>query len=219
MTLRVQNDFARRLFGFAIFKIPRHDADMNTQTHIIMGAALFGRPAPRLAIAGALGGLIPDLPMLIIIIGLRVLGYPLSEIFGKIYWEYWWQVSNAIGHSFILWGAVLIISLLAKDRNWAGFGVALSGSALLHSIIDFLCHRDDAHMHFWPLTEWRFRSPISYWDNAYYGTQFSLFEAALGLVFIIVLWRRYSQKWIKALLALSAIAYAAVPAFFIFGTG
>ena len=148
-----------------------------------------------------------------------VLGYPLSEIFGKIYWEHWWQVSNAIGHSFILWGAVLAVSLLSRPRNWAGFGVALSGSALLHSMIDFLCHRDDAHMHFWPLTEWRFRSPISYWDSAFYGTQFSLFEAALGLVFVIVLWRRYSQKWIKALVALSAIAYAAVPAFFIFGSG
>ena len=69
-----------------------------------MGAALFGRLASRLAIAGAIGGLIPDLPMFMIIIGLRVLGFPLSEIFGKIYWKHWWLVSNAVGHSFILWG-------------------------------------------------------------------------------------------------------------------
>jgi membrane-bound metal-dependent hydrolase YbcI (DUF457 family) len=61
---------------------------MNTQTHIIMGAALFGKPMPKLAIAGALGGIIPDLPMYVIIIGLRGAGYPLSEIFGKIYWEH-----------------------------------------------------------------------------------------------------------------------------------
>jgi hypothetical protein len=68
---------------------------MNTQTHIIMGAALFGRPAPRFAVAGALGGLIPDLPMFAIIFGLRGSGYPLSDIFGKIYWEHWWQSASS----------------------------------------------------------------------------------------------------------------------------
>jgi membrane-bound metal-dependent hydrolase YbcI (DUF457 family) len=190
---------------------------MNTQSHIIMGAALFGRPAPRLAIAGALGGVIPDLPMYAIIIGLRASGYPLSEIFGKIYWEHWWQVSNAIGHSFILWSLVFAVSFVAKTQSWSGFGIAFSGSALLHSIVDFLCHRDDAHMHFWPLTEWRFRSPVSYWDSAYYGTQFSLFEAALGLGLALVLWRRYSHRAIRILLAICMVAYVAVPAFFIFG--
>jgi membrane-bound metal-dependent hydrolase YbcI (DUF457 family) len=197
--------------------MPRQTAPMNTQTHIIMGAALFGRPMPKLAVAGALGGLIPDLPMYAIILGLRASGYPLSEIFGKIYWEHWWQVSNAIGHSFIVWGIVLAVSLIAKTKSWSGFGIALSGSALLHSIVDFLCHRDDAHMHFWPLTEWRFRSPVSYWDGAHYGNYFSLFEAALGVVLVVVLWQRYQQTIIRALLAIAMTAYIAVPAFFIFG--
>ena len=190
---------------------------MNTQTHIIMGAALFGRPAPRFAIAGALGGIIPDLPMYAIIIGLRASGYPLPEIFGKIYWEHWWQVSNAMGHSFLLWGAILGISLIARTQSWSGFGVALSGSALLHAFIDFLCHRDDAHMHFWPLTEWRFRSPVFYWDSNFYGQQFGLFEAALGLVLAVFLWRRYRNRAIRGLLAFCIAAYIAVPAFFIFG--
>jgi hypothetical protein len=105
------------------------------------------------------------------------------------------------------------------SQSWSGIGIALSGSALLHSIIDFLCHRDDAHMHFWPLTEWRFRSPVSYWDGNYYGHQFSLFEAALGLFFAVVLWRRYSLLAVRILLAICIAAYVAVPAFFIFGNG
>ncbi len=192
---------------------------MNTQTHIIMGAALFGRPAPRFAVAGALGGIIPDLPMYVIIVSLRVAGYPLSEIFGKIYWEYWWQVSNAIGHSFLLWGAILAVSLMARSQSWSGIGVALSGSALFHSIIDFLCHRDDAHMHFWPLTEWRFRSPVSYWDRNFYGNQFGLFEAAFGIALAMLLWRRYQKLWIRALLALCIAAYVVVPMYFIMSHG
>lgn len=192
---------------------------MNTQTHIIMGAALFGRPAPRLALAGALGGLVPDVPMFAIILSLRIAGYPLDEIFGKIYWEHWWQICNAIGHSFLLWGAVLAASLMAKTQSWSRFGVALSGSALIHSAIDFLCHRNDAHMHFWPLTQWRFRSPVSYWDRDYYGNQFGLFEAALGLAFAVLLWRRYKHWPIRALLALCIAAYVAVPVFFMIGNG
>ncbi|MGL4406090.1 MAG: hypothetical protein ACRCT6_10040, partial [Notoacmeibacter sp.] len=116
-----------------------------------------------------------------------------------------------------LWGLVLAICLVAKAQSWSGFGVAISASALTHSAIDFLCHRDDAHMHLWPLTEWRFRSPVSYWDSAYYGMQFSLFEAALGLFIAVVLWRRYQHKAIRMLLALCIAAYVAVPAFFILG--
>jgi hypothetical protein len=185
-----------------------------------MGAALFGRPLPKLAIAGALGGIVPDLPMYAIIIGLRASGYPLSEIFGQIYWEHWWQVSNAIGHSFLLWGALAAISIrpaLQDKSSKAALLFAFSGSALLHSFIDFLCHRDDAHMHFWPLTEWRFRSPVSYWDSNFYGNYFGLFEAAIGLLLIIILWRRYSKIWVRAALALCGAAYLAVPAFFVWG--
>ncbi|NJR13962.1 MAG: metal-dependent hydrolase [Phyllobacteriaceae bacterium] len=190
---------------------------MNSQTHIIMGAALFGKAMPRHAMAGALGGIIPDLPMYGIIAALRMSGYPLSEIFGRIYWEHWWQVANAIGHSFLLWGALLAISLALRNMPWRGAAIALSGSALLHSAIDFLCHRDDGHMHFWPLTEWRFRSPISYWDPNYFGREFSFFEAALGVVLVVVLWRRYTRWHVRLPLLAALAAYIAVPAYFIFG--
>jgi membrane-bound metal-dependent hydrolase YbcI (DUF457 family) len=192
---------------------------MNTQTHVIMGAALFGRPLPRLAIAGALGGIVPDAPMFAIVIGLRMLGYGLDDIFGRLYWEHWWQVANAIGHNIPLWGVTALVAYAASRNkdDIAAFFAALSASALLHSLIDLACHRDDAHMHFWPLTEWRFRSPVSYWDSAHYGVQFSLFEAALGLVLVLVLWRRCARWHLRLPLALALVAYAAVPAFFILG--
>jgi membrane-bound metal-dependent hydrolase YbcI (DUF457 family) len=192
---------------------------MNTQTHILMGAALFGRPLPRLAVAGALGGVVPDLPMYAIIIGLRASGHPLDEIFGRIYWEHWWQVANAIGHSFLLWGVLAAVTAAPALRDTASKAApvfALSGSAIVHSVIDFLCHRDDAHMHFWPLTEWRFRSPVSYWDPQHFGQWFGLFEAMIGIALVVILWRRYANRLLRGLLALCLAAYVAVPAFFIF---
>ena len=203
---------------------------MNTQTHLLMGAALFGRPLPRLAIAGALGGVIPDAPMIAIIGGLKMAGYGLEEIFGRLYWQHWWQVANAIGHNFLLWGAPAICSGLAlsanplatspeSDKRPVRFDAALvfafSGSALLHSVIDFLCHRNDAHMHFWPLSQWRFRSPVSYWDPNHFGNWFGMFEAVTGLLLVALLFRRYRNFWLRAALALACILYLAVPAFFV----
>ncbi len=159
---------------------------------MLMGAALFGRPLPRFAVAGALGGIVPDLPMFAIVGGLRMAGYDFEQIFGKLYWEHWWQVANAIGHNFLLWGVLTVVSGLMLSANPfrsydptsfpgkrpvrpdAALVFAFSGSALLHSVIDFLCHRNDAHMHLWPLTQWRFRSPVSYWDPNHFGNWFGL---------------------------------------------
>jgi len=42
-------------------------------------------------------------------------------------------------------------------------------SMLMHSLFDFPLHHNDAHRHFWPLSDFRFASPVSYWDPAYYG--------------------------------------------------
>jgi len=217
---------------------------MNTQTHMLMGAALFGRPMPKLAWAAVAGGVAPDVPMYLIVAGLRMTGYPMGEIFGRLYWEHWWQVANALGHSFLLWGGLVVLSLALLPRPWpdrfaisaapasgrndpapparrvtrfAPLLFAVSASALLHSAIDFLVHRDDAHMQFWPLTEWRFRSPLSYWDPAHGGDWFGLFEAALGILLIAVLFRRYRSRRVRAILALALALYAAVPAYFVFG--
>ena len=207
---------------------------MNTQTHIIMGAALFGRPAPRLAWAGAAGGMVPDLPMFAIIAVLRMSGYSLDQIFREIYWEHWWQVANGLGHSFWLWGGLAAISglLVYRQRHPAGHDVmtvstpgyaplvfAFSASALLHSVIDFLSHREDAHMHLWPFTDWRFRSPVSYWDSRHYGNWFGLFEALVGIVLVVVLFRRYRSLPLRAALLVALALYVAVPAFFVFNLG
>ncbi len=195
---------------------------MNTQSHVLMGALLFGRTVPKLAWAGAAGGILPDLPMFMIVGFLRFTGHEFGEIFGKLYWEHWWQVANAIGHNFILWsglciaGAIAAKSISLNTAQRGAYLFAFSGSALIHSAVDFLCHRNDGHMHFWPLSQWRFVSPVSYWDSAHYGTQFSLFEATLGLVMAALLLRTYRHRLVRAALMIAAALYAAVPAFFIY---
>jgi membrane-bound metal-dependent hydrolase YbcI (DUF457 family) len=196
---------------------------MNTQSHVIMGAVLMGRGVSAKAWAGALGGLIPDVPMIAIVIALKTSGVPNQVIFGALYWQNWWQTTNAIGHNFWLWSGLVILGLLMRDRlsaSAAAFDrwtlVALfSGSALLHSIIDFLCHREDAHMSLWPLTRWKFMSPVSYYDPAHYGLWFALFEASLCILLAVILFRQFKPRVLRVVLALAITLYVAVPAYFI----
>ena len=40
-------------------------------------------------------------------------------------------------------------------------------------------HRDDSHRHPYPLSDWRFISPLSYWDPVHHGQWLGLAEASL----------------------------------------
>ena len=88
---------------------------MHTQTHIIMGAALGGRSV-RNAWAGAAGGLLPDLPMLLAVLGLKIMSVPDPIIFGIIYWQEWMQVMNGIAHNFFLWGGLILLAFWRRER-------------------------------------------------------------------------------------------------------
>ncbi len=188
-----------------------------------MGAVLFGGKVPRTAWAAAAGGFAPDLPMLAIVAALRMSGHDFGEIFGTLYWSPWWQIANAIGHNFILWTAVILVSLNLRNSEkqrvafWTNLALPFAAAALVHSCADFLVHREDAHMHFWPLSQWRFISPVSYWDRNHYGAQFSLFEAALGISMALRLFITFRRWPVRLALTLSMALYAAIPAMFIFG--
>lgn len=189
---------------------------MNTQSHILMGAVLFGRNVPRRAWAGVFGGLIPDVPMLAIVLALKISGLPDQTIFGELYWQDWWQVTNGVAHSFILWGALLVFSLALRHKApWWPLVAIFSASALIHTGIDFLVHREDAHMSLWPLTRWKFISPVSYWDWRHFGRYFSVFEMALGLLMAGLLFLRFRHIAARAALGLAMVIYVAVPAYFI----
>src|SRR5262249_62345330 len=56
--------------------------------------------------------------------------------------------------------AAIVIALLA---GWGS-----------HVAIDMLTHRSDGYPIFWPLSAYRFPTPISYWEPRYHGVAFSL---------------------------------------------
>jgi hypothetical protein len=64
-------------------------------------------------------------------------------------------------------------ALLAFLLGWAG-----------HNLLDFPTHAEDARPPLWPLSKWRWKSPISYWDRKFYALPCLLIEhgAILALV-------------------------------------
>ena len=184
---------------------------MQTQTHLLLASAALGRSATRGEHAAILGGaLLPDLSIFALAGWAAMRGVPGEVVWSQMYWAEPWQALSAVSNSVFVWGLVAAAGWAAK-RRWL---VLLGYAALLHVLFDLPLHADDAHRHFWPLSDWRFVSPVSYWDPAHHGRIAGLVEGAGGVALCVVLWRRHARRAVRALLVLLAAAYLAVPLFF-----
>lgn len=175
---------------------------------MLIGAAVFARPvAPNSLLAALAGGFAPDLPMLAMVLwSSRILGLPEHKVFGEFFYSDAWQAVFAIDHSFFVWGALLALAQLRGGMVLRAF----TGSGLLHSIADFLTHHDDARRQFWPITDWVFRSPVSYWDARYFGNVFAVFEVGLVVALAAYLCWNRTRIWERAVV-LSLAALIVIP--------
>lgn len=163
---------------------------MNTPAHAVLNLALLsrgGRPAaPVLA-----GAVTPDAPMLLFYVWERlVAGRPEMVIWSERYFLPGWQDFFDVFNSLPLALAGLGLALWRRSQTSALF----FASVVLHGAADLPLHRDDAHRHFWPFSDWRFESPVSYWDPAYYGMVASAGEALVVLLGTLALWRRFPGR-------------------------
>ena len=178
---------------------------MHTQTHMLLGAVVFGRRASgRTTLAAAGGGLAPDLASFVLVGWAAAGGMSAAAIFRTAYFSEPWQAIMAPSHSVPLWLAAFVLAAALRARTAAAF----AGSGLLHQPFDFALHADDPHRHFWPLSDWRFESPASYWDPAHHGVWVQPVELVLGLTLVVLLWRRWPSRWARAALVLLALLYA-----------
>ncbi len=162
---------------------------MNTPSHVVIGLAAFARPgAPGVTAAAVAGSLAPDLSLYFMSAwAMLVLDIPARVVFDELYFSDVWQGVFAVDNSFIVWGCLLVLGLVLS-RGWL---IAFAGAAILHLAFDFPFHNDDARAHFWPLTDWVFVSPLSYWDRRHFGTAVGAFETGLVLILCVVLFRRF----------------------------
>lgn len=165
---------------------------MTAPGHLILNLLVLHRERrAELALPAVIGALLPDLPQVVFYVWVKLaLGLPESTIWSESYFDPGWQRVFSSCHSFILLGLVLVAAGLRRSR-WL---VVLSSSMLLHAVGDLLLHHDDAHMHLYPISSWRFESPFSYWDPAHYGGWLAPIESLLVVAGSLVLLRT-TRSW------------------------
>lgn len=161
---------------------------MNTPSHAVVNAAVLGRRYPLWPVVA--GAVLPDAPIYLFYWSDRfLLGAPASRIWSVDYFRSAWQPAIDALHSFPL---VAVAFVLARRLGWRRCE-AFSASAFLHSVGDFPFHHDDAHRHFFPFSDYRFRSPVSYWDWRHHGALGAAIELFLVLISLGALCRTYRR--------------------------
>jgi len=156
------------------------------------------------------GAVLPDVAMFVFYLWHLVLGTPESTIWSIEYYSPVWQAAFDLFHSIPL--ALLGILICWKtDRPWL---LVFFVSVLLHALGDLPLHQEDAHRHFFPLSDWRFFSPVSYWNPAYYGHWVSRLEGLAVFGAAIYLFVNHSQLkyWVSGIgsIYLGYLAYVMI---------
>lgn len=110
-------------------------------------------------------------------------------------------------NSIPIYGALAAIGYMARGKTWGKLMLFFALAALIHMATDLPVHAEDAYRHFWPISDWRFISPLSYWDGDHHSGWVSRAEGLLALGCIAVLWKRFPWRYVKALLSLLVVFY------------
>ncbi len=181
---------------------------MNTPGHAIVSLAGLGRGQSAVIQRWILAGsILPDAPMFLFYVIVRFIqGHPEDLIWNSLYFQPGWQ---ALFDSFNSVPLVLLFVLIAR---WAGRPgpMYLGLSMLVHFVLDLPLHHDDGHRHLYPLSMWRFDSPVSYWDPAHFGHIMAPVEMLLVAGLSVILWQRHRQVRDRGLILMANLFYVAM---------
>jgi len=185
---------------------------VNTPAHVITGLLVVRNPREDMLLFAAVvvGAVLPDMAM-VVFYGIQkfVLGTPESIIWSEKYYNPQWQGIFDAFNSIPL----IMLALLGAYAARLHYLSALLVSMLIHSLCDLPVHHDDGHRHFFPLSDWRFESPVSYWDPAHHGNAFLMFEIALVVLGTVWLVRRAKRTGLKIAYVICALVHMAFGAF------
>lgn len=193
---------------------------MNTQSHAILTflvlRRILGNGADKIKHLNLVlfsGAVVPDVAIFVFF-GWYTLVEPTSQhmIWRELAFREDWQMAFSLLHSFPLWAMASGAFFAFKMHRGALFCLA----ALFSSVQDFLVHHDDGHAHLFPFSNYRFQSPVSYWDPARYGWYFSVAEAGMVLAASVWTYRRLQTRWGRALLIIAVVSLLASHAFWAF---
>ena len=181
---------------------------MTTHSHAILNIALLSkRDKPFLHGYAFIGAVLPDLPLFIFfIIESIIRKTPEAELWSTRYfteaWQNFFDIFNSVPLILILLG--IGYYLLNSEKI-----TAFAWSLLIHCAFDFLTHNDDGHHHFYPLSDFAFESPISYWDPDHYSRIVAPIERIIILAVSIYLFPRLKTRLARWCLVIVNILFIA----------
>ena len=178
---------------------------MDTGAHIICNLVVQSRSSESREFAAVLiGAILPDLPiMLFYAWESLVMNSAESEIWSELYFKPGWQNFFDAFNSLPLIAVLLALGVYFKKQLIS----VLALSMALHVLLDLPFHHDDAHRHFFPFSDWRFFSPVSYWDPKYHGDIMHIFQIMIVIIGLVFLWLRHPGRLEKASLAILGVGY------------
>jgi len=178
-------------------------------THSLLCLAILGkRGAPKRNWVVAAGSFLPDAAIYLWAPYQRFVNKIDSRtLWNELYFEPPMQNLIAYFNSIPVYAALAVAGYVLRAKLWGQLLMFFALAALLHMATDLPVHNHDAYRHFWPLSDWRYISPFSYYEAAHHSKWVSLIEAFIAMGSIFILWRRFPKLWTHILLGLLAIFY------------
>ncbi|NIS68716.1 MAG: hypothetical protein GTO12_07095 [Proteobacteria bacterium] len=144
---------------------------MNVYEHFFWNFAIFNRKPWAWKVG--LGGILPDLIYLFPFLPKMLTYETFMEWMHDPLWQTIWNSSIAkSAHSFVIWGGTSLFFLaILRRKVFSRVSPFLWGWGL-HILFDALTHVSDGYALFYPLSDFRFPTPVSYWEKTYYGREF-----------------------------------------------
>ncbi len=132
----------------------------------------------------AWGGVLPDLPY-IVLLGYYSLQLRVNGLLDLSAWDRAWRHPLVWAlHSFVPCLLVGGLAYVTVRRLWLTWWPLWAGW-LSHVVLDMLTHRSDGYPIFYPLSDYRFPTPVSYWEPAYHGHAFMIVNDSLVLALLV----------------------------------
>lgn len=183
---------------------------MHTPGHVLLNLAMLGSVLGHESAVIA-GAILPDLPIVALYLRERARGTPPETIWSVCYQRKHWLAIIHGAHSVPLAMIGVGLCWLAHLPSLLAFFLSVLG----HAFCDLPLHVHDAHRHFFPLSDYRFISPWSYWDVRYHGRSVALIEALLVFLCSLYIYWALAPRWhsmprslVAALLAACNLWYA-----------
>ena len=126
-------------------------------------------------------------------VSIWLMNIPADVVFRELYYSDAWQSVFAVDNSFIIWGLGLALAVWRKSHIF----IAFASAGLLHLALDFPLHTHDARQHFWPISNWVFESPVSYWDNSAHAGIVGPVALTLSGGALVWIWQQVGSLWIR----------------------